>query len=176
MVARSRVGAVPALLLAAMAPVLLGAVDMRTGFAQRLLAAHNRERMARAVPPLAWNPLLARDASVWANHLAEIGRLVHSPDEPLDPDPEGENLWAGSRGYYAPEAMVGLWAAERRYYKPGLFPRNSITGRLEQVGHYTQLMWRSSRMVGCAIARGRRDDFLVCRYSEGGNVIGERPF
>jgi len=35
---------------------------------------------------------------------------------------------------------------------------------------------RSSHSIGCAAARGAEDDFLVCRYSEGGNVIGERPF
>ena len=30
--------------------------------------------------------------------------------------------------------------------------------------------------VGCAIARGRVEDVLVCRYSDAGNYIGERPF
>jgi hypothetical protein len=37
-------------------------------------------------------------------------------------------------------------------------------------------MWRSTGKVGCALAHGRRDEFMVCRYSEGGNVMGERPF
>ena len=72
--------------------------------------------------------------------------------------------------------MVGLWIAEKSDFKPGIIPNNSISGDLEKVGHYTQGMWRSSRAVGCAVAHGHEDDFLVCRYSEGGNVIGERPF
>jgi len=37
-------------------------------------------------------------------------------------------------------------------------------------------MWRDTRAVGCAIARGAREDVLVCRYSQAGNYIGERPF
>ena len=48
----------------------------------------------------------------------KVGYLVHSDDDPADPDPQGENLWAGTRGYYGPEAMVGLWVEEKKDYKP----------------------------------------------------------
>jgi hypothetical protein len=37
-------------------------------------------------------------------------------------------------------------------------------------------MWRSTDRVGCAVTQSREYDFLVCRYREGGNVIGEQPF
>jgi uncharacterized protein YkwD len=159
-----------------MSPIMQGATDMSTNMNDRVLAGHNRERDLLGIPALKWDASLARDAEVWAQHLTEVGHLVHSPDEPLDPDPEGENLWAGTRGYYGPESMVGLWLAERKNFKPGIFPNNAVNGNLEDVGHYTQLTWRSSSAVGCALAHGRSDDFLVCRYSEGGNVMGERPF
>jgi hypothetical protein len=142
----------------------------------RLLLAHNRARAELGIAPLAWDDALAADAARWARRLTRIGKLVHSPDDPADPDPQGENLWAGTRGHYGPEAMVGLWAAEKKNFRPGIFPTNSTTGELEDVGHYTQLVWRSSHSVGCAVARGAKDDFLVCRYSEGGNVIGEVPY
>ncbi len=154
---------------------MIGAAD-RDNLAGRTLAAHNRERSTLGIPPLRWDAALARDASIWANHLTEVGYLEHSVDDPRDPDPEGENLWAGTRGHYSVESMIGLWTAEKRNFKPGIFPANSRTGHLEDVGHYTQLMWRSTRKVGCAIATGGKDDFLVCRYSEGGNVLGEKPF
>ena len=162
--------------LALVAPFAMGATDLDSNMSERILGYHNRERSKLDIPKLAWDPALARDAEVWAQHLTDVGYLVHSPDEPLDPDPEGENLWAGTKGYYGPEEMVGLWVAEKRYYKPGLFPHVATNGNMETVGHYTQVMWRSTKAVGCAIAHGHRDDFLVCRYSEGGNVIGERPF
>lgn len=165
-----------ALALALAAPFAQGATGLDNNLEQRLLAGHNRERAALGIAPLAWNALLAQDAEAYAQHLVRVGYLVHSEDAPGETDPEGENLWAGTRGYYGPESMVGLWVAEKRDYKPGIFPNNSISGDLEKVGHYTQVMWRSSRAVGCAVAHGHRDDFLVCRYSEGGNVIGERPF
>lgn len=167
---------VGAILLAVSAPLLQGNIGRIDNLADRTLAAHNRERAALGIAPLAWDEGLAHDAAKWADHLTRVGQLVHSPDEPLDPDPEGENLWAGTRDHYSVEAMVGLWAAEKANYKPGVFPANSTTGDLEDVGHYTQLVWRSTRKVGCAIAQGADDEFMVCRYSEGGNVIGERPF
>jgi len=37
------------------------------------------------------------------------------------------------------------------------------------------MIWQSSREVGCATAVGAREEFLVCRYSQAGNVYGERP-
>ena len=155
-------------------PLLIGGTATRADFNQRLLAAHNAERAAIGVPPLQWNQQLAADARVWADEMAATGRFEHSPDEATD-QPQGENLWAGTPRAFSPEAMVHLWVAEKGDYHPGVFPNNSRSGDVEHVGHYTQLIWRSSRQVGCATAVGRDEEFLVCRYSEAGNVYGERP-
>ena len=165
-----------ALALTLAAPFAQGATGMRNSLEDRVLAAHNRERSALGIPPLSWDKSLARDAANYALHMASTGRFEHSEDDPRNPDPQGENLWTGTSGYYGPEQMVGLWIAEKADFKPGIFPNNSRSNDLENVGHYTQLMWRSSHSIGCAAARGAEDDFLVCRYSEGGNVIGEKPF
>ena len=159
--------------VAASAPLMTGAVDRSAGLEQRLLSAHNRERARVGVPALAWDKALAADAAIWADALARTDSFEHSPADPSDPDVQGENLWAGTPGAWAPEEMIGYWIAEKRDYKPGIFPAVSRSGDLEKVGHYTQLIWRSTRKVGCALARSSREDILVCRYSEGGNVIGE---
>ena len=161
------------LFLCAGAPAMIGTNDMHGQFEERVLAAHNRERNALGIAPLRWNPELAVAARGWADHLARTGAFEHAPEQE---EPQGENLWAGTRGRYALEAMVDGWVREKRHYRHGLFPNNSDTGRVEDVGHYTQLMWRSSTHVGCAVTANPREEFLVCRYSEGGNVIGEQPF
>jgi hypothetical protein len=155
-------------------PLLMGGTSARADFNQRLLAAHNAERAAMGVPALVWNARLAADARVWADNLAATGRFEHSPDEPGQPV-EGENLWAGTPRAFSPEAMVSLWAAEKKDYRPGVFPNISRSGDVENVGHYTQMIWRASGQVGCATAVGAREEFLVCRYSQAGNVYGERP-
>lgn len=158
----------------AAAPLLMGATSGDSGFEGRLLAAHNGARAALGVEPLHWNAALAADAQAWATHLAATGEFRHAPERA--DTPEGENLWAGTKGYYVLEAMVDGWVREKRYFRPGRFPDNSTTGDVEDVGHYTQLMWRDTRQVGCALASGAREDVLVCRYSSAGNWVGEEPF
>lgn len=161
-------------ILASAAPFLLSAQGMRTNFDSRLLASHNRERIAMGLAPMEWDQRLASDAQVWADKLASSGEFYHSPDQPGKPL-EGENLWSGTRGAYTPEDMVGLWLAEKRYFRPGRFPQNSTTGNVLDVAHYTQLIWHNTYRVGCAVARGEKDDVLVCRYSTYGNIIGDNP-
>lgn len=168
---RQKISAVVAASLAFL--TVTASSDRTADLNNRLLAAHNRVRAQVGVPPLVWDDRLAGEAGLWGRHLSRLGRLVHSRDSSLNP--QGENLWAGTRGYYTPEMMVGLWAAERRHFRPGIFPVNSRTGRLDDVGHYTQMIWRSTKRVGCALIQGKYDEFLVCRYLEGGNVIGESP-
>jgi hypothetical protein len=170
---KARRAAVAALVLAA--PLLIGGTGRLTSLDERLLAAHNRERTAAGIPALAWDPELSAEAASWGRELAASGEFEHDPDVD-DEDPQGENLWAGTRGAYAPEEMVGGWIEEKKLFRPGRFPENSATGDFADVGHYTQLMWRESDRVGCALAEGAEEDVLVCRYRTAGNDVGERPF
>ena len=163
-----------AIAITAASPLLIGGTSVRADFNARLLAAQNAERAKAGVPALAWDAGLAADARKWADRLAATGQFEHSPDE-AGKEPQGENLWAGTPRAFSPEAMVGLWAAEKRDYKPGVFPNNSRSGDVDQVGHYTQLIWSRTGQVGCASAVGKNEEVLVCRYSEAGNVYGERP-
>jgi hypothetical protein len=154
-------------------PLLMGATDYSVPFELRVLAAQNRERQALGLEPLKWNQQLSQSAQQWADYLASTGRFEHAPENRASP--VGENLWAGTKGYYAPEAMVDAWVREKRFFHVGVFPNNSTTGKVEDVGHYTQLIWRDTTEVGCAKATSAREDILVCRYLNAGNYIGERP-
>jgi uncharacterized protein YkwD len=169
-----RMAAAGALLLSA--PLLGGATGRLGNLEGRLLAAHNRERSALGMQPLAWDEALARDAAGWAARLAAAGEIEHEEESGDAETSEGENLWQGTKGAYAPEAMVGLWIAEKANYRPGPIPAVSRTGRFEDVGHFTQVAWRDSDRVGCALATGARDEMLVCRYRTAGNVEGEQAF
>ena len=163
-----------ALLLAIISPLLVGANSFSDNFEGRVLAAHNLERERLGIAPLAWDRKLVESAQRWADHLAASGRFEHAKGGGWAP--QGENLWAGTRGYYSPEAMVDAWVREKRHFRQGTFPNNSLTGDVEDVGHYTQLVWRETGRVGCARAASGSEDILVCRYLHAGNYIGERPF
>lgn len=148
------------------------ALPRSTDIAARLLAAHNIERISVGVPPLLWDPSLAAAAAAYGPTLAAIGRLEHSPR--ASRPGQRENLWMGTRGAYSPERMVGSWAEEKAWFRPGIFPTVSSTGNWLDVSHYTQMIWRSTTNIGCAIHPTRTTDYLICRYSPQGNVDGRR--
>ena len=139
------------------------------GFAERLLIAHNLERDRVNVPRLAWSAKLAAQAQAWADTLARSNRFEHAQDR----EGAGENLWMGPARRYSAEQMIGGFVEEVRYFRSGRFPNVSSTGSWSDVGHYTQLIWRGTQQVGCAVGQGRANDILVCRYWPAGNVMGQ---
>jgi hypothetical protein len=138
----------------------------------RLLAIHNRERASTGARPLDWDPALARASASYAPALERLGKLAHSPAGSRRG--QGENLWMGTRDAYELEEMAGSWAAEKSLFRPGFFPQVSRSGKWSDVAHYTQMIWKGTTRVGCAVRKGRKWDFLVCRYSPQGNVVGQR--
>ena len=157
------------LLLALLFALALPAQAQAPGsFDARLLAAHNVERGRMGIAPLRWSPVLAAQAAVWAKDLAGRGAFEHSRER----FGAGENLWAGTSGYYPPEAMIGAFIREKQYFRPGKFPKVSTSGRWQDVGHYTQLIWPATTQLGCATATGNGRDILVCRYYPAGNMVG----
>jgi pathogenesis-related protein 1 len=68
---------------------------------------------------------------------------------------------------------VNLWASERPSYD---YASNTCSG---SCGHYTQLVWRATLKLGCAIGDCPSLAFrtaLVCDYGPGGNVGNQRPY
>jgi hypothetical protein len=146
----------------------------QSAFASRILAAHNNERLRVGVPPLQWDERLAVSAARYGPTLAALGRLQHSPR--AQRPGERENLWMGQHSRFTLEQMVGGWIAERRLFRPGIFPNVSLTGDWYDVGHYTQLVWRTTTRVGCALQQTQANDYLICRYSPPGNIDGRPVF
>lgn len=142
--------------------------------AERLLAAQNAERLRLRMKPLTWSAKLAEHARKWAQTLAVSDMFEHAP---VGADGgEGENLWTGTKDDYTPEEMIGFFIDEGKLFKRRKFPDVSTTGRWEDVGHYTQMVWKDTREVGCAIASNRQNDYLVCRYLPAGNIIGQQVY
>lgn len=137
----------------------------------QILAVHNQERSQVNVSPLTWSDTLANHAQQWANQLATRGSFEHSQGSG-----EGENLWMGTSGYFSYTQMVQSWAEEKQYFRYGVFPNVSTTGNWVDVGHYTQMIWRNTTQIGCAVATGNGNDVLVCRYSPPGNFMKQKPY
>ena len=145
----------------------------RTSFIKAMLDNHNAERIRMGLPVLAWDEGLARDATVWAAEMAETDNFDHD-EESQAAENQGENLWMGTRGAYSLAEMVDGWVEEGQYYQAGrVFPQVSRTGKWEDVSHYTQVIWKDTRHVGCALSKNAQWEYLVCRYDPPGNYEGE---
>ena len=145
-----------------------------THLAARILRTHNDERRRLSLRPLKWNVHLEREARDWAHHLSHRGMLQHASQQGRNRT--GENLWMGTSGHWPVENMVGMFIEEKKHYRHARFPDISHTGNWADVGHYTQVVWRDTQEVGCALATARGNDVLVCRYWPAGNVWGQKAY
>ena len=146
----------------------------------RVIALHNEYRREVGVPPVRWSDIIQKSAETWALHLAENEGLnmVHAGSAAK----YGENLsggpgvWSTDKdAYTALEYAVISFGSEKRYYRGKSIGADDGFYRY---GHYTQMVWRDTRDIGCAVAK-RKDIagyIVVCRYSPGGNHEGEKPF
>ena len=139
-------------------------------FAQSLLQSHNAARAEVRAPALRWNAQLAADSAEYAEVLAAKNMIEHASEEVRKG--AGENLWLGTTGFYSTREMMNAFLTEKQYFKPGTFPDVSATGNWVDVGHYTQIIWKDTQEVGCAVANNRQNDVLVCRYLPAGNWKG----
>lgn len=136
-----------------------------------MLTAHNSVRAEVRVPAAALDQALMNAALAYAEELAVNGKFEHSAAGTRQG--QGENLWAGTAVRFTYQQMSGAWIDEKTNFLAGRFPDVSRSGNWQDVGHYTQIIWRSSTKIGCGIATGGGRDVLVCRYSPAGNVVGE---
>lgn len=131
---------------------------------REMLALHNALRAEVKLPPLRWSHILAKHSQNWANILLADNRCAHNPESPY-----GENILATGIGS-TPVKAFNQWASELSDY---LYRTNSCRGTC---GHYTQIVWRDTVKVGCAVARGERSEIWVCSYDPPGNFRNEWPY
>ena len=138
---------------------------------------HNSARAAVGVPPLVWSDKLAADAKTWVEYLASSTcfpqTCVHDTEH-LGTLGEGENVanTGPPRNPPQPAEMIkAIWLAKKNDYHGGPPTTGKIKPGTGVTGHYTQMVWNTTKAVGCAIAASitTYSDILVCRYSPPGN-------
>ncbi|KAM0424265.1 hypothetical protein ACHAPT_010410 [Fusarium lateritium] len=132
------------------------------------LDAHNAARAAVGTADLVWDDELAAGALAYAQELVGIGSLVHS-----GADGFGENLYQGGEGEETPLTnAVNMFNDEKKDYSGQAIDNSNYM----TFGHYTQVVWKSTTKVGMAKAEGNGKCFVVARYQEPGNMIGETAY
>jgi pathogenesis-related protein 1 len=89
----------------------------------------------------------------------------------------GENIAAGEPTLTIAQANSG-WIDEKSIYT---YATNTCdTTGMKECGHYTQIVWKTTTSVGCAIVNcttnspfgdGRPWTFAVCDYAPAGNIV-----
>lgn len=137
-----------------------------TDFERDCLKAHNDFRVKHGVSPLKLNKKLCRFAEEWAKIIASRGTPAHRNNSPY-----GENIfcsWSSSNN-----VVVKGWEPVEHWYSEGdthCFGREPSTLK---TGHFTQVVWKDSRMLGVGQARNRSGQvFIVANYDPPGNFIG----
>ncbi|MEO5330741.1 MAG: CAP domain-containing protein [Magnetococcus sp. YQC-5] len=158
-----------------------------------LLDNHNQARNQVGVTQnLVWSPELALYAQEWAFYLASHGcEMQHRQTLGQDKRLVGENIFWGSaltKTYkkgavieriernpqqIPPATVVDSWVSEKQDYD--LTTNRCAAGK--PCGHYTQVVWNSTRTVGCAAVLCPDDGQIwVCNYEPPGNYRGKRPY
>jgi len=83
----------------------------------------------------------------------------------------GENLYWSSGLKFNPKAVVDSWGSEKDDYHGEVVGKSNAV-----VGHYTQIVWRTTTEVGCAAFQCGSALLVVCNYSPAGNWMGQHPY
>jgi len=152
--------------------------------------AHNRVRasVVDAKPPLpkvVWSEELAQAARGWASQCEfshDSCRIT-----PGFKGYVGQNLYMSASSDPNSSATsvlvsqaVKAWEGERK-----LFLQSSVNPFVfgQAYGHYTQLIWRTTRAIGCAVVSCAKlsqsfavTHIVVCNYGPGGNIVGAKAY
>ncbi|MBA2539933.1 MAG: Fis family transcriptional regulator [Deltaproteobacteria bacterium] len=135
-----------------------------------ITGAHNAVRADVDVEGMTWNTALAALAT---GFIADCAFEHSSSNERMGVagfDYIGENLFS-SGGFQPTGAQVtDAWASEKADYD---YDSNSCNG---VCGHYTQIVWRDSTDLGCAVKECNGGYIVSCEYGPGGNFNGQRPY
>ena len=134
-----------------------------------MLSLHNAYRAKANASPLSWSSTLAKGAQEWADYLRDNeGCAMRHPtsgeekNRYLSGNSWGQNLMSATRG--SAQMAVDGWG-------PSECPGYSPTAQgVQGTGHFTQMVWKDTREIGCAKASCDGSSIWVCNYSPAGNV------
>lgn len=129
--------------------------------------AHNEFRKLKNLPELVWDDELAEFANEWALNLKNSRKckMKHR-----DKNKFGENLAWGKGTNFKSKDVVKMWHDEEANYN---YANNSCKS---VCGHYTQVVWKNSKKLGCAMATCGNEEVWVCNYDPPGNYVGQKPY
>merc|ERR1712227_523241 len=142
---------------------------------KQFLRAHNDYRKAegKGLKPLKWNDALAKRAQDLVDSKSDC-KMEHI-ELNCGSARMGQNLawdWRSPAptGNMEPAKAVTMWYDEKKDYN---YAANSCS---KVCGHYTQVVWKDTKEVGCAARVCGNSRLVACDYYPPGNWVGEKPY
>jgi hypothetical protein len=149
--------------------------NFKASEAKIFLDHHNKVRAEVGVDKLSWSSSLSNYAQSWANQLADKKcKIKHSECRDETGTVLGENIFWGSSS-----AVYGTLDASKSWYEEKADYNGARIGetRGKMVGHYTQMVWSSTREVGAGVAHCPSGAIIVvASYHPAGNMVGSVPY
>ncbi|KAF9108273.1 hypothetical protein BGX29_002003 [Mortierella sp. GBA35] len=117
-----------------------------------ILHTHNEYRKHHGSPPVSWNTVAAKFGNDWPTSC----EFKHSGGK------YGENIAYGYKDF---PTMIKAWYDEVSKYN------FQLSGRIKGTGHFTQVVWKSTKMIGCAKRVCPNWTIYICDYDPPGNII-----
>ncbi|KAK2787523.1 hypothetical protein FQN51_003154 [Onygenales sp. PD_10] len=139
-------------------------------YQSRVLKHHNIHRANHSAPDLTWSDSLAAAAQTLAQ------RCVFEHDVSIGGESYGQNIGYG----FGPDAVGKLltnmmYNDEAELFSAFYGMSDPDMSQFKSWGHFTQMVWKSTKTVGCATYNCNNDinHFTVCNYGPPGNYGGE---
>ena len=136
---------------------------------EEILGRHNFYRAKHQVGNLVRESGIETIAQAYSDKLLSTGRLTHSSNE-YNSQQLGENLYVGYNVGSIGTAAVDVWYAENinyDYNNPGFY---------SNTGHFTQVVWKGSKKLGCGVSCDSKSKcYVCCNYLPAGNYLNQFP-
>ncbi|XP_076820681.1 uncharacterized protein LOC143465995 [Clavelina lepadiformis] len=147
--------------------------DENANAVEQCLNSHNYYRCLHGAQPLSYDNQLARTAQAYANRLARDGSRGITSMNPsrigyARPRGVGENLASNrqeGKKYDVKEAVAD-WYAE------GLMYDYDAQAHSYNTAHFSQVIWKDTKSVGCGIEKVGHKIYVVAHYRSSGNSPG----
>ncbi len=149
--------------------------NFKASEAKIFLDHHNKVRAEVGVGKLTWSSTLSNYAQSWANELAaKKCKIKHSECRDESGRVLGENIfWGSSSEVYGTLDASTSWYEEKADYNGARIGET----KGKKVGHYTQMVWSTTREVGAGVAYCPGGEIIVvANYHPAGNMVGSVPY